>query len=75
MEVPRPGVESELQLLVYTTAIAMQDPSHVFDLYHSSQQCRILNPLSEVRDRTQTLMDTSWISFHCARAGTPDGPF
>ena len=26
MEVPRLGVESELQLLAYTTAIAMQDP-------------------------------------------------
>ena len=38
MEVPRLGVESELQLLAYTTATAMQDPSHVWDLHHSSQQ-------------------------------------
>ena len=29
MQVPRPGVESELQLLAYTTATATQDPSHV----------------------------------------------
>ena len=30
----------------YTTATT-QDPSPVCDLYHSSWQCRILNPLSE----------------------------
>ena len=33
MEVPRPGVESELQPLVYTTATAMRDLSHVYDLH------------------------------------------
>ena len=37
--VPRLRVESELQLLAYTTATATQDPSHVCDLYWSSQQC------------------------------------
>ena len=26
-----------------------------------SQQCQILNPLSEARDQTLTLMDTSWV--------------
>ena len=30
-------------------------------LYHSSWQCRILNPLSETRDRTHVPMDTSWL--------------
>jgi len=59
MEVPRLGVESELQLPAYATAIATQDPSRVFDLCHSSQQRQILNPLSEARDRTCVLMDTS----------------
>ena len=44
MEVPRLGVESELQLQSYTIAIAMPDLSRVFDLHHSSQQCSILNP-------------------------------
>ena len=44
MEVPRLGVESELQLPAYTTATAMPDPSLVFDL------CQILDPLSEARD-------------------------
>ena len=32
MEVPRLGVESELQLPVYTTATAALDPSRVCDL-------------------------------------------
>ena len=36
MEVPRLEVESELQLLAYTTATARQDLSHVYDLRHSS---------------------------------------
>ena len=52
MEVPRLGVESELQPLAYTMATATQDPSCVCDLPHSSRQHRILNPLSEARDRT-----------------------
>ena len=50
MEVPRLGVKLEPQLLAYTTATATQDPSHVCDLYHSSEQCWILNPLSKARD-------------------------
>ena len=49
MEVPQLGVELELWLLAYTTVTATRDPSHVFDLHHSSQPCRILNPLSEAR--------------------------
>ena len=40
-EVPRLGGESELHVLAYTTATAMQDPIHVCDLYHSSRQCWI----------------------------------
>ena len=51
-EVPRLVVEWELQLLAYTIAIAMLEPSHVFNLHHSSWQQRILNPLSEIRDQT-----------------------
>ena len=49
-EVPRLGLELELQLPSYTTATAMSDLSLICNLYHSSQQCQILNPLSEVRD-------------------------
>ena len=50
MEVPRLGVELELQLLAYATATAMQHPSLVYDLHHSSQQYQILNPLVETKD-------------------------
>ena len=35
------------------------DPSHICSLHHSSRQCQILNPLSEARDQTHILMDTS----------------
>ena len=59
MEVPRLGVELELQLLAYVTATAMLDLSHVCDLYNSSWQCRILNVLS--RARGQTHIHASWI--------------
>ena len=58
-QVFRSGVELELQLLAYTTAPATPDPSCVFNLHHSSQQCWILNPPIRARDRTNILMDTS----------------
>ena len=45
IEVLRLGVELEPQLLAYTTATATQDPSHLCDLYHSSQLHQISNPL------------------------------
>ena len=63
MEVLRLGVESEMLPLAYTAAAATLDPSLICDLHHSSQQCQILNPLSEARDRTQVLMDASQIRF------------
>ena len=56
MEAPKLGVKSELQLPAYTTATAMQGLSCVCDLHHSSQQCWVLNPLSEARDPTHVLM-------------------
>ena len=61
MEVPRLGVESELQLPAYATATAMPDQSHVCDLHHSSWHRQILNLLSETRDQTRILMDTSQV--------------
>ena len=65
MEVPRLGVELELQLPAYTTtAIAVLDLSCVCGLYHSSWQHRILNPLSEARDWTWVLMNASWVHYH-----------
>ena len=49
----------------------MPDLSCVFGLHHSSHRCRILNPLSEARDRTHNLMVPSRIRFHCATTGAP----
>jgi len=63
MEVPRLGVKSELLLPAYATATATQDPSHVCDLHHSSCHHQILNPLSEARDQTHILMDTSQVHY------------
>ena len=39
--------------------------------YTTAQQCRILNPLREARDRTHNLMVPSRIRFPCATMGTP----
>ena len=63
MEVPRLGVKLELQLpaTATATATATPDQSRVCDLYHSSWQRWILNPLSKARDRTLIFMDTSWV--------------
>ena len=63
MEVPCFGVQSELQLQVYTTATATatQDLSCICDLHHSSRQHRILNLLNEARDQTHDLMVPSQI--------------
>ena len=71
MEVPRLGVESELYLLAYTTATAVRDPSRVCGLHCSSQQRWILNLVSEARDWTQVLVDTSRVHYHRATMGTP----
>ena len=71
MVVRRLGVESELQLVAYTTATAMPDPSYVYDPHHSSQQCQIVNPLSEARNQTCILMDTAQVHYHRITTGTP----
>ena len=68
MVVPRLGVKLEL---AYTTATATSNPSCVCDLYHSSRQHQILNPLSEARDQTHNLMDPSRIRFRSTTMGTP----
>ena len=72
MEVPRLGVELELQLPA--TASARRDPSCVCSLLRSSWQC-LIPDLSEVRNPTPILMDTSQIHFCCATTGAPPNIF
>ena len=55
MEVPRLGAELELQLLAYPTA-------------HGNAGS--FNLLSEARDGTHILMDSSWAHYHGATRGT-----
>ena len=45
--------------------------SHVCDLHQSSWQCRTLNPLSEARDQTCSLMDNSGVCYLRATMRTP----
>ena len=61
LEVPRLGVESELQLLSYSTTTATPDLRCLSNLCCSSLQCWILNPLSKARDHTHILKDTSQV--------------
>uniref|UniRef100_A0A8D0Q7Y0 Transient receptor potential cation channel subfamily M member 6 n=1 Tax=Sus scrofa TaxID=9823 RepID=A0A8D0Q7Y0_PIG len=51
----------ELQLLAYPTATATCGLSLVYNLYHSFQQCRILNPLSEARSEPTSLQRLLWV--------------
>ena len=71
MEVPRSGVELELQPLIYTTATETRHLSCVCDLYHSSRQRQIFNPLNEARGWTCVLMDAGQIRFLWVTTGTP----
>ena len=61
MEVSRIGVESELPLLAFTTA--MPDPSHVC-LQPTPQLMATPDPYpTEARDQTCVLMVTSWVHY------------
>ena len=71
MDIPRLEVKLELQLLGYAPATATPDPNIVCDLHHSSQQCQILNPLSEARDWPHNPTVPIWIDLCCATMGTP----
>ena len=70
MEVPRLGVQLELQLPAYATVTAIPDLSHICNLHHSSWQHWILNLLSKARNETLNLMLPSQICFHCTTMGT-----
>jgi len=71
MEVPRLRVESELQPQANDRATAMPDPSHVCNLHHSSQQRRIIHPLSKGMVQTATSWFLVGFVNHCAMTGTP----
>ena len=58
MEVPRLGVQLELQLQAYATSTAMLALSCICDLCCSLWQCRIPDPLNEARYQTCMFMDT-----------------
>ena len=49
----------------------MTDPSHIYNLHHSSRQRQILNLLSEARDWTCIHVDSSQIPRRWATMGTP----
>ena len=61
MKVARLGVQLELQPPAFATATATRDQRGVCNLYHSSWQGQILNPLMEARDQTPNLMVPSQI--------------
>ena len=53
----------------------MEIPRLGVESHHSSQQCWILNPLSETMDQTHILMDTSLVHCCCTTMGTPGQNF
>ena len=71
MERPRLWGQNAATAAGYTTATATRDPTRIYDLYHSSWQLQILNPLIQARDQTHVLVNTSRICFCCATTGTP----
>ena len=70
-DVPRLGVESEVYLPKHKTKGGRPGASHICEPHHSSWPRQTLNPLSEGRDETCVLLDTSQIHFHWAMTGTP----
>ena len=58
--IPRLGVELELPLQAYTTAMATPDPSFICDLHCSLRQHQILNPLSH-KVRPGIKPASSWV--------------
>ena len=58
MKVPRARDGVRAADAGYTLATAMPYPRKICNLNHSLQQCQILHPLNEARDRIRILMDT-----------------
>ena len=72
MEVSWLGDELELQLPAYATATSNEGPSLICNLNLSSQQSRILNPLSEAGDQTCILKGTTQFHYRRATPGTSE---
>ena len=49
-------------MVFVTMATAAQDLSHTCDLHHSSQQCRILNPLGQGIEPASSWIPVGFIS-------------
>ena len=71
MEIPRQGMELELQLPAYIIGTETPGLRHICDLHHYWQQNQILNPWSGTKDRTCILMDTSQVRYQWATMETP----
>ena len=71
MEVPRLGVQLELQPPAYTKATAMPDPSCLWDLHHSSLQRWIPNHWARPRIEPATPWFLVGFINHWAKTGTP----
>ena len=74
MEVSRPGVELELQLLAYATATAVRSEPH---LQSTPQLTEKLDPRPTEwsQGSNRILMDTGQFCFHWATMGTPEFSF
>ena len=70
MEVPKLGLESELQLPAYAAATAALDPSCISNLHHSSWQHQIFNPMSQARGQTCILINISRVHYCWATVRT-----
>ena len=70
-------VGSQARGLIRATAASLchstatPDPSHIYELHHSSCQHWILNPLNKARDQTLNVMVPNQICFCCATMDTP----
>ena len=64
MEVPRPVVQLELQLLAYFTATAMLDSKPHLQPTPQLTATQDPNTLSRTRDQIRILMDTTQVCYH-----------
>ena len=71
VEVPRPGVKSELQLLPYTTAIAAQDPNCIATYSRAHGNVGSLTHWTRPGIEHASSWILSQICFHWATTGSP----